>query len=302
MTAREGIVVLGAPRSGTTLLRRVLDAHPDIACPPETTVLSAAARFLHEHPLDGGVRFGVVQGLAPLGFSEADVLGRLRELVFGFHREHAARSGKPRWAEKTAADVYHLPAIERLCGDHVHYVGMIRHGLDVAVSMKDLTDRSGGALAELQRYLRDEHRPIVAYAQAWLDATEAIFDLAERRPDDITLLRYEDLVADPFAALGPLFERLGARFDHFLLEKATSTGSPGFGDWRTWSRSGIDSASVGRHSSVSKHLRAELAPRLNPTLVRAGYPALQVPKIKAVDPARRMELAMRLGAARDGER
>ncbi|MCA9663328.1 MAG: sulfotransferase, partial [Myxococcales bacterium] len=31
-----GIIVLGAPRSGTTLLRRLLDAHPNIACPPET--------------------------------------------------------------------------------------------------------------------------------------------------------------------------------------------------------------------------------------------------------------------------
>lgn len=145
--------MLGAPRSGTTLVRRLLDAHPDVACPPETVLLTAAARFLHEQPLDQGVRFGVFTGLATAGFPRDEVLRRVRELVFGFHREHAARAGKRLWAEKTAVDAFHVPAIEELCGEHVRYVGVLRHGLDVALSMKDLTERSGGALPELQAYL-----------------------------------------------------------------------------------------------------------------------------------------------------
>ena len=44
----EGIIVLGAPRSGTTLTQRLLAAHPQIACPPETYLLRACSRFLHE--------------------------------------------------------------------------------------------------------------------------------------------------------------------------------------------------------------------------------------------------------------
>ena len=42
------VVLLGFPRSGTTLLSRLLDAHPEISCPPETHLLSAASRFLSE--------------------------------------------------------------------------------------------------------------------------------------------------------------------------------------------------------------------------------------------------------------
>ena len=58
--SRPGIVVLGTPRSGTTLLRRLLDAHPNIACPPETYVLSGAARFLHEETFAQGLKIGTL--------------------------------------------------------------------------------------------------------------------------------------------------------------------------------------------------------------------------------------------------
>ena len=32
----EGVLIVGVPRRGTTLLRRIFDSHPNICCPPET--------------------------------------------------------------------------------------------------------------------------------------------------------------------------------------------------------------------------------------------------------------------------
>jgi hypothetical protein len=37
------VFVLTASRSGSTLLRFILDSHPDLACPPEASVASSAA-------------------------------------------------------------------------------------------------------------------------------------------------------------------------------------------------------------------------------------------------------------------
>src|SRR3972149_7016175 len=110
----EGIIVLGMPRSGTTLLRRLLNAHPNICCPPETNLLSAAARFLEEHRFSGGHSVGVANALAFSGYAEQEVDARLREFVFGFFREFSGREGKRRWAEKTAFDAFHLDEIEKL--------------------------------------------------------------------------------------------------------------------------------------------------------------------------------------------
>ena len=46
--AEKGVIILGCPRSGTTLLRRLLDSHPDLSCPGETFLFRGAARFLKE--------------------------------------------------------------------------------------------------------------------------------------------------------------------------------------------------------------------------------------------------------------
>ena len=161
-----GIVVVGTPRSGTTLLRRILDAHSRICCPPETYLLSAAARFLHEESFAAGLRIGVLSGLAFAGFEEDEVLGRLRSFVLGFLQEHAEAQGKPRWAEKTAFDAFHLDAIRRVVGGHVRFVCIQRHGLDVACSLRDLVAKTGGYVQELHRYLQREPEPLVALCRA----------------------------------------------------------------------------------------------------------------------------------------
>ncbi len=41
-------IVVGSPRSGTTLLRFMLDAHPELAIPPETGFLPAVAKLTGE--------------------------------------------------------------------------------------------------------------------------------------------------------------------------------------------------------------------------------------------------------------
>src|SRR5262245_12235781 len=91
---RRGIVILGMPRSGTTLLRRIFDGHPSICAPGEAFLLRAAGRFIESEDVSFGIDYGVVGGLKPLGFTEDEILGRLRELAFGFYDDLADRAGK----------------------------------------------------------------------------------------------------------------------------------------------------------------------------------------------------------------
>jgi protein-tyrosine sulfotransferase len=306
--AYEGIVVLGVPRSGTTLLRRLLNAHPNIACPPETNLLSAASRFLEEHGFAGGLSIGVVPGLDFSGYSEDEFLHRFREFVFAFWREIAAKAGKSRWAEKTAVDVFHLDAIERLCGAHCRYVCIVRHPLDVVCSLEELSNKMEFHMPELFAYVRRNPAPLAAFAEAWRDGTERMLRLQREHPDWCFMLRYEDLVSDPTRELEKLFDFLGEPTDVPALVECGmgNNESVGLGDWKTYSTSAVTPASVGRHERLSQWTMQQLAPIVNATAQQIGFAALSSP-LAAVDEARMRELSrslarmnLSLAAGRDG--
>jgi hypothetical protein len=276
------------------LLRRILDAHSQIACPPETYLLSAAARFLHEETFAQGLRIGVTFGLGFSGFGEADVLARLREFAFSFLDEHAQRQGKPRWAEKTAFDAFHLDAIRRVCGEHVHFVCIQRHGLDVAVSLGDLVDKTGGYVEELHDYIARYPEPLEAFARAWIDTSTKVADLAAGG-GRVLELRYERLVRDPEATVRQLLEFVGEEWEDGLLERAVeTTGQVGFGDWKTYAKSSIDDSSVDRWKSLPAPMIAKLAAVCNPTLERLGYARVEAEAESDEEARRRYELGLML--------
>lgn len=290
MTGRdaEGILVLGAPRSGTTLLRRLLDAHPRIACPPETNVFTACGRFLRSEKTADGVGIGVLEGLEYAGFSRADVLGRLREFAFSFHREYAARRGKPRWAAKTAFDAFYLPEVELLCADRCAFLCIQRHGLDVACSIQELCEKNGGYLQELHAYVVRYPAVLEAFAHAWVDLARAIEEFASRHPENALLIRYEDVVAEPDAAMARVMEFLGESWEPRLTREALSSQEAvGLGDWKTYGRSSVDASSVGRWKKLPRHAIARLAQICNPVLQQCGYEPVRVDPEEAPGEVRR---------------
>jgi hypothetical protein len=288
----EGIIILGAPRSGTTLLRRLIDAHPNIACPGETNVFRACGRFLRSERIAEGVRMGVIDGLGYAGFAAEDVLSRLRQLAFSFHRDYAKKHGKARWADKSALDAFYVDAIEQLCGDEVH--------LDVAVSLQDLCEKNGGYLSELHEYVARYPMTLEAFAHVWVDLAQAVKGLVERHPKNAVLVKYEELTTDTDATMARIMESVGEHWDPALVDDAMEKRRAlGLGDWKTYGRKSVDPSSVGRWRKLSRDTISRLGAICNPTLLQCGYDAVEVEAERGDEEVRRrLEIGLLLQGMR----
>jgi hypothetical protein len=287
--AAQGIVILGMPRSGTTLLRRLLDAHPAICCPPETNLLRAAARFLREEAFAGGVSVGVLSGLSFAGVAEQVVVARLRELVFGFLQDICRRSRKKRWAEKTAFNIFHLDQIEQLCGGACRFLCLVRHPLDVVCSIKELSDKMEMYVAELYTYIRQYPAPLEAFAHAWVESHARLRRFVSDHPNDCLMLKYEDLVHTPAEALQRVFDFLGEPADvpAILSHALHGTEAMGLGDWKTYERRTIHTESVERWRRLSPSTVHWLVDIVAAEMELAGYPPIAAAPSPQAEVARR---------------
>src|SRR5262249_22544822 len=86
------IFVVGTMRSGSTLLRLVLDAHPDVAIGMETGFMRAADGIITVPGFLFGERWYERQGL-----TLADLEGRIAAFYDGIFRDHAHAMGRARW-------------------------------------------------------------------------------------------------------------------------------------------------------------------------------------------------------------
>jgi hypothetical protein len=195
-------VVVGAPRSGTTLLRLMLDSHPELAIPPETGFLSAAGRL---RGTGDGLRerfFRTVTAFPPeapawpdFGIPADDFREALEAIepftasagFRAFYRLYAARHGKPRWGDKTPIYCLHVDLIRRVLPE-ARFIHIIRDGRDVALSLREQWFSPGRDMATLAKY----------WARFVVRARGAGLGRA-----DYLEIRYEDLVREP----GPVLAR-----------------------------------------------------------------------------------------------
>ena len=174
---------------------------------------------------------------------------------------------------------------------------VIRHGLDVACSIREFSDRGHTFLTELHAYVQQNPRPLEAFAQAWVDATNSILEFQTRHADNALIIRYEDLVADPRTEGQRLFVFLGEDWHEDVLQQPLDKSSGlGFGDWKTHSTSTIDTKSSNRWHSLPPGVISRLAEICNPTLELCGYDPVRIlPPHDQAEARRKYELALSVG-------
>lgn len=197
------ILVVGCHRSGTSLVRRILDSHSRVACPPETQVFEALGAVLESED--------VVKGLGAIYEPEviaADIGNLARKWLEGY----AARKGKPRWAEKSPGTFHRLDATDRMFGRSARFLLVVRDGMDVATSL------GKGRWSVLGDLLTRHEDPYIAAAHYWALASSKIWAFRQQHPDRTHVLRYEDLVTSPESELQKVFSFLGEPWEPSVLD------------------------------------------------------------------------------------
>jgi hypothetical protein len=203
--------VVGVNRSGTTLLRLMLDAHRELAVPPETHFIPDVVKACRAGAgPDEVLAFLTAYRRWPDFRLDADELGRrLRALapfdaggaLRAFYGLYAEGAGKPRWGDKTPRYTRKMPLIERTLPE-ARFVHLIRDGRDVALSLMEV------------HFGPDDVR---GAAERWTQWIEQARRHGERVRHYLEL-RYEDLIADPQAILGRICEFVELPWDPAMLD------------------------------------------------------------------------------------
>jgi hypothetical protein len=237
------VIVGGFYRSGTSLVRRLLDSHTRIHCGPEVKFF----RDFHADYLDvedpiAHLRFmSTARSLLP----EHDLLEILGAAFVKIHERAALQAGKPRWADKTPENLVFLDEWQRLLGGDWIFLHVVRNPLDTLASVEEW-----GFPKSVSASQEDRIRLYVKYAEAGLR-------FAEESPDRYVRLSYEDLVADPEAVTRRLMASLGEAFHPEQLAINATPHQPGLEDPKAGLASEIHGESVGRWRRVLSDEAAE---------------------------------------------
>jgi protein-tyrosine sulfotransferase len=202
------VVVGGSGRSGTTLMRVILDAHPNLCCGDESDIFRRALRWNLGWQETLAANFDLpaerIKQMVAASRSQTGFIER-------FAATYAAASNKRRWADKSPKNVLVLPWIFRHFPE-ARFVHMIRDGRDVASSLRTLPRHKvvDGKLVKLNTW-----KPIDGCAERWRNFVSK--GLAYRGHPNYFEVRYEDLVIDPEPILRKLLTFLGEPWDDAVL-------------------------------------------------------------------------------------
>lgn len=189
------IFMVGTMRSGSTLFRLILDAHPRISISEETGFMGGLAAAKQIPNWTRGRDW-----YQRLGFSEQEFDARLREFYAGMFERHARSQGKQRWGEKTPFHSRHMAEMATVFPDAV-FVGIVRHPGAVVQS---LVSKFHYGIDDAAAYWDSTNREILRRG----------LELGDRR---FAMLRYEDLVQHPEPTLRELMDWLGESWSDDLL-------------------------------------------------------------------------------------
>lgn len=212
MTSRPPIFILSCPRSGSTMLRYILDAHPQICCPPEVYLGALCQQAFKT------IRFTLAQAKDSEIERDEYSFHEVRRIISDVMGQYCQINSKVFWCEKTPDNLNHLSYISRVFPD-AKYICLYRHCVDVVNSM--LQVKPYVPREDILGFLYKNHGNVAgAEFDRWIEQTGYIYDFEHRNKSSCFNIKYEELVCNTESTLRALFEFLGVESSNYYLNLA----------------------------------------------------------------------------------
>ena len=262
--ATQPIFILSCSSSGSTLLRNILDTHPDICSPSELHLgrLCHDLRYVLRH-----LSIEQFKNTPKKTGKKIDI--EVRQIVSKMMSDYTRRKGKQIWCEKAPDNLDYLDVLDEIFKD-VKYICLHRHCMDRAHSQ--LSQMIG--VKDSPAYYARNRNKINALVNGWADRTERLLTFERKNASKCFRIKYETLVTMPAVVLGELFLFLEREWDSILLDRVfTQSHDPGHGDVKVLFSKSIHTKSVGVSSCIPiKCIEDHLLQKMNNLLMELGYP------------------------------
>lgn len=197
----------GCYNSGTTILREIIGAHPEVAALPREGV-----ELTSVFP---DIESGGWQRMWCRNVELTDVSKKSpREVALRAQKDWAIwwKRGATVYLEKSIAHGVWMPFLEAGF-DNTRFIGVIRNGYCASEGIRRRAKPTGDALDVLDR----SHYTITDTAEQWVASNKKLLE-SKTELGAYFEVRYEDLVSDPVSVIGDVFDFIGLEQQEITLE------------------------------------------------------------------------------------
>jgi len=222
------IIVGGCHRSGTTLVRRLLNAHPNIYCGSEVKFF----RDLYGHYIQDPLAHLRFSHTARTLVNDDELLQEWGRMYIRLIKRATCKEKKLRWADKNPENVMYLPQWEKLLGKRWLYVHVVRNPLDTLASIDEVV---------FPLTLPSDWPSRIEHVKRYM---ELGLEYIEQNPKRAHLVIYEELVSQPEIVLKSLMRFLGESCTQSQFDFSNHKYKDGIEDPKIKNTTGVHKNSV----------------------------------------------------------
>lgn len=268
---KQPIFILSCVRSGSTMLRCIVDTHPNL-CSPGHLSLGPLCAHLYATAY---YSLGKLPDMETEEQRDQRAINETRRVVDDLLGRYAQGKGKKNWCEKSTINIDYLKILAKVF-PQAKYICLYRNCLDVAYSSIKFSPL--GYMDELASYVQKHPTNLVAaMMDNWLDKTSKLMAFEQAHANQCIRVNYESLVQQPEHVLAKLFDFLDEPWDESLIESIFKVHhDQGEGDVKVWFSGKINKDSIGNGTAIPfTAIPGELLVEINRLHQHLGYSTVE---------------------------